>query len=405
VSLQARAKSATKPVPDGAFAVSLRIFCCDDSDGLVRMAHPRQQIRFCTSRDGARIAYAICGTGPPLLRMPQLMSHLKYDWDSLIWRHWLSLFASRHTVISYDLRGCGLSDREGVEFSFERFVDDLEAVVEAAGLERFAAFGMTAGGATAVTYATRHPQRVTHLVLLGSYVRATQARLRLAANPTAKQLEEAELHLRAVGLAFEHDNPGMRQLYTSIRIPDGRPEHHRAFDDLMHVATTPANAVNLLRANFQIDIHDQAPKVQCPTIVFHARGDGVAPFDEGRSLAALIPGARFVPLESRNQFLMEDEPAWQQFVSEFQAFLPMLPVAGLGAAAAALLGELTARERDVLEFVAQGLDNHAIGARLDISERTVRNNVSMIFSKLGVSSRPQVIVRARDAGLGQKTGL
>src|SRR5262249_6553966 len=211
-------------------------------------------------------------------------------------------------------------------------------------------------------------------------------------------------HLKAVGLAFEHDNPGMRQLYTSIRIPDGRPEHHRAFDDLMHVATTPANAVNSLRANFQIDIHDLAPKVRCPTIVFHARGDGVAPFDEGRSLAALIPGARFVPLESRNQFLIEDEPPWQQFVCEFQDFLPASLDAGLSGAADAALGGLTARERDVLELVAQGLDNHAIGARLGISERTVRNNVSIIFSKLGVSSRPQAIVRARDAGFGQKTG-
>jgi len=366
------------------------------------MAHPPQQIRFCTSRDGVRIAYGTCGSGPPLVRMPQLVSHLKYDWDSLIWRHWLSFFASRHTLISYDLRGCGLSDREGVEFSFDRYIEDLEAVVKAAGVERFAVFGMTGGGATAVAYAARHPQQITHLVLLGSFVRATQSRLRLAPNPTAKQIEEAELHLKAIGLAFEHDNPGMRQLYTSIRIPDGRPEHHRAFDDLMHVATTSANAVNLLRANVQIDVHDLAPKVRCPTIVFHARGDGVAPFDQGRSLAALIPGARFVPLESRNQFLMEDEPAWEQFVSEFQDFLPASPVAGQSARANGPLADLTARERDVLELVAQGLDNHTIGARLGISERTVRNNVSTIFSKLEVDSRAQVIVLAREAGFGRK---
>jgi pimeloyl-ACP methyl ester carboxylesterase/DNA-binding CsgD family transcriptional regulator len=363
------------------------------------MAHPAQQIRFCTSRDGARIAYATCGAGPTLVRMPHLVSHLKYDWDSLIWRHWLSLFASHHTLISYDSRGCGLSDREGIEFSFERYVDDLEAVVDAAGLKSFDLFGITAGGATAVAYAARHPRRVTHLVLIGSYVGATGARM--TDRPTPKQLEEAELHLKSVGLAFEHDNPGMRQLYMSIRMPDGSPAHHRACDDLMHVATTPANAINLLRANFQIDIHDLAPQVRCPTIVFHARGDGVAPFDEGRSLAALIPGARFVPLDSRNHFLIEGEPAWEQFAVEFQSFLSASPSVGWEVVADGPLGHLTARERGVLELVAQGFDNHTIGTQLGISERTVRNNVSIIFSKLGVGSRPQAIVRAREAGFGR----
>jgi pimeloyl-ACP methyl ester carboxylesterase/DNA-binding CsgD family transcriptional regulator len=365
------------------------------------MAHRRQQIRFCTSSDGVRIAYATCGTGPILVRTPHLVSHLKCDWDNLIWRHWLSLFASHHTLISYDARGCGLSDREGTEFSLERYVDDLEAVVDAAGAERFALFGMVAGGATAVAFAARHPQRVTHLVLVGTYSRATHSRAHMAGSPTPKQLEEADLHLKSVGLAFEHDNPGMRQLYTSIRMPDGSPAHYRAFDDLMHVATTPANAVNMLRANFQIDVHKLAPKVRCPTIVFHARGDGVSPFDEGRSLAALIPGARFVPLDSRNQFLIESEPAWEQFVSEFEHFLPAVTSpTGQDSKAERILEDLTARERSVLELVAQGLDNHVIGKKLGISERTVRNNVSTIFSKLGVSSRAQAIVRARDAGMG-----
>jgi len=367
------------------------------------MPYPPQQIRFCTSRDGVRIAYATCGAGPSLVRMPYQISHLKFDWDNLVWRHWLSLFVKRHTLIRYDLRGCGFSDREGVEFSFEKYVEDLEAVIAAAGVERFALFGISGGGATAVSYAARHPDRVSHLVLLGSYVLATQSRARLARNPTPKQLEEAELHLKSVGLAFEHDNPGMRQLYTSIRMPDASPEYYKAFDDLMRVATTPTNAVDLLRAYFQVDLRELAPQVRCPTIVFHARGDGVAPFDEGRSLAALIPGARFVPLDSRNQLLIESEPAWEQFAGELEGFLPKSSASGRASGAGPLLGNLTPREHGVLELVAQGLDNHAIGATLGISERTVRNNVSIIFSKLGVDSRAQAIVRARDAGFGQKT--
>jgi pimeloyl-ACP methyl ester carboxylesterase/DNA-binding CsgD family transcriptional regulator len=366
------------------------------------MAHLPQQFRFCTSRDGARIAYSTCGAGPLLIRTPQLVSHLQYDWDSVVWRHWLSLFASRHTLVSYDSRGCGLSDREGVEFSFERYIEDLEAVADAVSVKKFALFGITSGGATAVAYAARHPDRVTHLILVGCYVRATQARAQMTSNPTSKQLEEAEIHLKSARLAFEHDNPGMRQLYASIRMPDASPAHLRAYMDLMQVATTSANAVNLLRESFRIDIHDVAPKVRCPTIVFQARGDGVAPFNEGRSLAALIPGARFVPLESRNQRLIEGEPAWEHFVSEFQDFLRESPTADLSTAES--LRDLTTREREVLEQVAQGLDNHEIGERLGISERTVRNNVSIIFSKLGVKSRPEAIVRAFDAGLGQKSG-
>ena len=192
----------------------------------------------------------------------------------------------------------------------------------------------------------------------------------------------------------------MRQLYTTIRMPDGSPDQQRAFNDLMRSVTTSKNATNLLRAYLDVDLREVAPKVRCPTIIFHARGDGVAPFDEGRSLAALIPDARFVPLDSRNQLLTADESAWQQFVDEFNAFLPSA-LTNHDQTTDPSLDELTARERDVLELVAQGLDNTTIGDRLGISERTVRNNVSIIFSKIGVHTRAQAIVRAREAGLGR----
>jgi pimeloyl-ACP methyl ester carboxylesterase/DNA-binding CsgD family transcriptional regulator len=357
------------------------------------MTHPPQQIRFCASRDGARIAYATCGAGLPLVRVAHPMSHLKFDWDSPVWRHWLSLFTRRHRLVRYDLRGCGLSDREGVDFSFEKFIDDLEAVVDAAGIQRFALFGISGGGATAVAYAARHPERVSHLVLHGAFCRG-----RLAGNPTPKQAQETELHLKAIELGFKSDNPGMRQFYTSIRMPDGTVDQNRAFNDLMRLATDPTNYTNLLRAYFRADVHDLAPQVQCPTSVFHVREDGVIAFDEGRSLAALIPGARFVPLESRNHLLVEGELAWNQLVEELEAFLPHAPAESRRAGP--LLDALTARECEVLELVAQGLDNGAIGTRLKISERTVRNNVSIIFSKLGVHTRAQAIVWAREAGFG-----
>jgi pimeloyl-ACP methyl ester carboxylesterase/DNA-binding CsgD family transcriptional regulator len=310
--------------------------------------------------------------------------------------HQSPLLARRQTLIRYDMRGCGLSDRDGVEFSFERYVDDLDAVVQAARLPRFALYGWSGGAATAIAYAARHPKRVSHLVLLGAYVRA-----RLARNPTRKQIEETELQLKAIELGSDFENPGLRQLYASIRMPDGNLEQFRAFDELARLSTTPATASRILRSFFNVDVSELARQVQCPTLVLHARQDAAIPFDEGRSLAALIPDARFVPLESRNHLLVEDEPAWQQFVEEWDDFLPAAGAAH-GGAAHDLADALTAREREVLELVAQGLDNDTIGAKLGISERTVRNNVSTIFSKLEASSRAQVIVRARDAGFGKK---
>ena len=257
------------------------------------MAHLPQQFRFCTSRDGARIAYSTCGAGPLLIRTPQLVSHLQYDWDSVVWRHWLSLFASRHTLVSYDLRGCGLSIVKALN---SRSKDTLRTW-------RRSPTPLASRSSPYSELRRVAPRRLHTLLgilialpisfLLGATFVRTQARAQMTSNPTSKQLEEAEIDLKSARLAFEHDNPGMRQLYASIRMPDASPAHLRAYMDLMQVATTSANAVNLLRESFRIDIHDVAPKVRCPTIVFHARGDGVAPFNEGRSLAALIPGARF----------------------------------------------------------------------------------------------------------------
>jgi pimeloyl-ACP methyl ester carboxylesterase/DNA-binding CsgD family transcriptional regulator len=359
------------------------------------MAPPAQRIQFCKSRDGTRIAYATCGSGPPLLRTPNQYCHLRHDWDSSIWRHWLSLLARRHTLIRYDLRGCGLSDRDGVEFSFERYIEDMEAVADAAGLQRFAICGVSGGAASGVAYAARHPGRVSHLVVYGCYSRA-----RLARDPTQKEIDETELQLKAIELGQDFDNPALRRLYAAIRMPDGNSDQFRSFEQTVRLATTPANAAKVLRSYFKVDLSELAPRVKCPTLVLHAQQDAGIPFDEGRALAALIPGARFVPLETRNHLLVEGEPAWQQLVEEVEDFLPAAP-GGQGAAIDGQLDELTARESEVLELVAQGLDNTTIGGRLGISERTVRNNVSIIFDKLGVSSRAQAIVRARDAGFGK----
>jgi pimeloyl-ACP methyl ester carboxylesterase/DNA-binding CsgD family transcriptional regulator len=361
------------------------------------MSQPAQHIRFCTSRDGTRIAYATCGSGPPLVWAAHWVHHLKFDWDSPVWRPWLSMLARRHTLVRYDMRGCGLSDREGVEFSFEKFVEDLEAVIEAAGLDQFVLFGTVNGSAISVTYAVRHPDRVSHLVLYAGYVRN-----RLAGSPTPREVEEAQARLKVMEIGWPNDTPAYGQFFTSLHMPDASAEQFQSFNDLVRRTTSPANAVALLQAFFPIDVREIVPKVRCPTLVLHSRGDSIIPFEQGRSVAGLIPGARFVPIESHNHVLLETEPAWQQFVEALDDFLPAAPTrpAGFGSTS---LDELTTREHEVLELVAQGLDNDAIGKQLHISKRTARNHVSLILSKLGARSRAEAIVRARDAGLGRKT--
>jgi pimeloyl-ACP methyl ester carboxylesterase/DNA-binding CsgD family transcriptional regulator len=357
------------------------------------MSHrEQQQIRFCKSRDGTRIAYATCGSGPPMVWLGHYVRHLDLDWESPIWRPWLLFLSRRHTLIRYDFRGCGLSDRAGVELSLHRHVEDLKAVVDAAGLDRFVLFAMQGGGPKASVFAAQYQQRVTHLILYGVPTRG-----RLADAPTLQQIEEAETRLKAIELGWSNDLPAYGQFYLSLQIPDASPEQKRSFNALLRETLSPKEAVALLRSYWKADVRAALPQIKCPTLVMHARGDSTIPFEEGRKVAALVAGARFVPLETRNHILLEGEPAWTQLTKIIEEFLPT-PQNG----AADCLAELTPRERDLLEFVAQGSDNNEIAARLNISVKTVRNHLSTIFGKLGLSTRAQVIVQARDAGFGRR---
>lgn len=361
------------------------------------MSHPAEQIRFCTSRDGTRIAYAICGQGPPLVWAPHWVRHLKYDWIGPLWRPWLELLTRHHTVIRYDWRGCGLSDRDGIDFDSGRHYEDLEAVIGASGIERFAIFGMGHGTRTAMTYAARFPARVSRLVLSGSSTCG-----RVARGQSAEEAQEEDTRLKAIELGWHTDAPAYGQFFTSLHLPDASVEQIRLYNDLLRLTTSPANAVALMRSFHRGDVRRIVPQVRCRTLVLHSRGDCIIPFEWGRAVAAQIPGARFVPVDSRNHVNVDSEPAWPQLVAALDDFLLVQHESSPEIAA---LDRLTAREKDVLELIAQGLDNTTIGKQLGISERTARNNVSIILNKLGVGSRAQVIVRAREAGFGQKAVL
>lgn len=348
----------------------------------------RQTLRFCTSSDGVRLAYATTGSGPPLVKAANWLSHLEYDWQSPIWRHWIEGLSRRHTLVRYDTRGCGLSDRGPAEISFETWVRDLEAVVDAMELERFVLLGISQGAGIAIAYAIRHPERVSRLVLYGGYARG-----RLMRGGGQASIDEAMLMCKLIELGWGTDNRAFRQVFATQFLPEASPELIEAFDELQRESSSASDAVRIMQVSIQFDVSELARRIECPTLILHARGDGRIPFEEGRIMASLIPGARFVPLASRNHILLESEPAWGRFLEEVNGFLPA------GAGDGAFVG-LSARERELLEYLARGLDNHQIAAHLSLSEKTVRNMVSSILAKLEIESRSAAIVRAREAGFG-----
>lgn len=275
-----------------------------------------QQIRFCTAPDGVRIAYATSGTGPPLVKPANWLTHLEFDWESPVWGPWLRELSREHTLVRFDERGNGLSDRDVENLAFDTWVHDLETVVDEIGLDRFPLVCLSQGCALAIAYAVKHPERVTRLILYGGYL---QGRLRRAQTP--RQHQEEDFIVRSIALNWGRENPASRQFFAAAFLPEGTPEQWRWFCDLQRITTSPENAVRLLTAAGDIDVSEMAKQVSVPTLVLHATGDGVVPFDEGRRLAAAIPGARFVPLDGKNHILLEDEPAWRRFTEEVRAFL------------------------------------------------------------------------------------
>jgi pimeloyl-ACP methyl ester carboxylesterase len=288
-----------------------------DAAASVSPAPPIQEIRFCTTGDGTRLAYATSGAGPPLVKAANWLSHLDYDWDSPVWRHWLAELSRRFRLIRYDERGCGLSDWDIGRFSFGDWVDDLEAVVDAAGLDRFPLLGISQGGPVAIAYAVRHPERVSHLVLLGSYAQGRRKRAR-----TSDELDLAEARIDVVRLGWGRPDPTYRQIFVARFLPDATQEQWRSFDELQRRSTSPDNAWRFVDEFANIDVTNLAPKLTMPTLIMCSRREPDNAFEQSRMLAALIPKSRLVPLNSSNHLLPERDPAWKHFLAEIDRFLP-----------------------------------------------------------------------------------
>jgi len=356
------------------------------------MPQHQQTIRYATTRDGVRLAWAksgpSSGSAPALVRAATWITHLEYDWESPVWRHWVRFLGDHFQLLRYDERGCGLSQNDVKELSADHWLPDLETVVEAAQpAEPFVLLGVSQGACASVAYAVKHPERVSHLVLYGGYVQGWSLR----GNPD--HVREYSALVDFAELAWGRPDPLYRRLFTKRFLPAGTEEQLKWFDELCARSVQPKMAGRLLRSRGTADVTDLLEQVRVPTLVVHARKDVVSPLSQGQTLAAGIPGAEFVPLESHNHILLEHEPAWQRFQEV------MLEFTGVGGRAeSAVFEALSPREREILSQLISGLTNVEIGKSLFISEKTVRNQLTRIFEKLCVSNRAQAIVLARDHG-------
>jgi pimeloyl-ACP methyl ester carboxylesterase/DNA-binding CsgD family transcriptional regulator len=343
-------------------------------------ANPQQDVRFCRSADGVRIAYARHGSGPPLVIATCWLSHLQQDWQSPVWRHFLADLGEVATVIRYDERGHGLSDWGVEDHSLAARVGDLEAVVESAGIDRFALMAMSQGGPVVIDYAHRHPERISRLLFYGSYATAFR-------DPTPEQLELNATFEQMIKVGWARPESAFRRVFTSMMIPGATEEQMRWLDELQRLAVSAETLVLARRQRAQADVCHLLPSLDVPTLVLHSLGDQMNDFDDSRHLAAMIPGARLVPLDSRNHIVLADEPAWSTFLDEVRRFLAAdrdttsSPIGDEG------VNELSAREREVLRLAAEGLGNDGIAEVLTLSPRTVERHLQNAYVKLGVQGK------------------
>jgi pimeloyl-ACP methyl ester carboxylesterase/DNA-binding CsgD family transcriptional regulator len=347
------------------------------------------EVRFATSRDGVRIAWSQHGQGPPLVRVGTWLTHLQRDWESVVWRPWLEELGSRFAFVRYDDRGCGLSDRNVSRLGLEVWIEDLEAVVDAAGFPRVALLGISQGAAIAVAYAARHRDRVSHLVCLGGYARGGAV-----GDRSSEQVDEDRALETLARVGWGRADPSFRRLFTGELIPGGSDAQMREIDELQRESTSGETAARLMRARGRVDVSKLARGVAAPTLVLHARDDAMVGFDRGRELATLIPRAQFVPLEGRNHVLLADEPAWPRFLEAIDGFFrhPMESAghpapSGTGRPAAGPGFGLSDRELEVLRLVAAGHSNAEIAAELSISVRTVERHLTNLYTKMGLLGR------------------
>lgn len=276
-----------------------------------------QQIGYCTAPDGVRLAYSVMGQGSPVVRPSHWFTHLDYDLKSPINRHLILGVAHRHRLIRFDARGAGMSQRDVAEISFDRWVSDLETVVDALALERFTLLGISQAASSAIEYAARHPERVERLVLYGGFARGPL----LWSRNRAKTQEGLDLSAKMIRAGWGRPQDAYRQWFSSQLFPDATAEQYDAFNELQAVSATPDFAERHLRALADIDVRARLPEVRAPALVLHCRGDTFVPTFLGEEMAAGVPGAAFTALDSANHLALPGEPAHRQLLEAFARFM------------------------------------------------------------------------------------
>jgi pimeloyl-ACP methyl ester carboxylesterase/DNA-binding CsgD family transcriptional regulator len=345
-----------------------------------------QEVRFTRVSSGARIAWARTGRpdAPTLVRVAHWLTHVHYDLHSPLWRPWVERLGRSFRLVRYDERGCGLSDADDRPMDLDSLVEELETVIDAHGEPRVALLGVSGATPAAIAYAVRHPERVSHLVLLGGYLNGALAR-----SPSDAERAYLEAQWRLIETGWSRDDAAVREFFTSRFVPDASPEVRAGLNEQQRRSSDGARAAASLRGRASLDVRSLAPRVDTPTLVMHCEGDRACPIALGHEIAAAIPGARFESLPSANHVPLGHEPAFARFCDAVVGF-----VTGGDRAP-----RLTPRERELAALVARGLDNAQIAARLGLADKTIRNALSALYARLGVDTRARAVARCRDLGL------
>ncbi len=275
----------------------------------------KQRVQFCNSADGTQIAWASVGEGYPVLKAPNYLNHIEYEWGAPFWGPFLSEFASQNRLIRFDQRGNGLSDWDVETIATDKMTEDMEAVVAASGLDKFALFGISQGAGFSVEYAAKHPDRVSCLILFGASMRG---RMRRGNTEDETFYNTSRLMMRE---GWGSPNPVYRNFFTSSFLPDASQDVQDSFDELQRLSCSVENAMRIWEMNNTTEFSDLARQINVPTLVLHIKGDRVVPLREGQLTARLIPGAQFVELPGNNHVAIEGQPCFGMFFEEVRAFL------------------------------------------------------------------------------------
>jgi len=350
-----------------------------------------QRIAFVRSKDDTNIAYALSGDGPPFVRAGTWLTHVHHDWDSPIWQHWLRFMSTGRTLVRYDPRGCGLSQTDVERISLDAWVDDLEAVVERLQLESFPLFGMSQGAAVAVEYAIRHPQRVSQLILYSPLLTGWRGR----ADVHSRQWQAME---ELVSTGWGEADMAFPSMFAHLFIPESPHDTKRWYAELQRKSASKRVASGFMRVLSELSSFSRLALIRVPTVIIQIAREHVVNPHNAAGMARAIPSCELVSIDGSNHILLEDEPGWDNLKETLDRCVPAATQARTSPATQRI-EQLSKREREIVAKLAQGWNNNQIADGLFISEKTVRNHVTNILGKLGVSSREQAIVIAKEAGL------